>query len=88
MLRMISVEAGEMARRHVPDAELEYRDPAENARVADVLRRMTEARLVVKGKETDDQPYVEPAHDELVRGWDHLLGGLARIRKGCFSGES
>ena len=35
MLRMISVEGGEMARRHVPDAELDYREPAENARVAE-----------------------------------------------------
>ena len=73
MLRMISVEGGELARRHVPDDELVYDDPDENRRVEEVIRRLTEARLVVKGKETDDQPYVEPAHDELVRGWDKLL---------------
>ena len=28
---------------------------------------------MVEGKEIDDQPYMEPAHDELVRGWDQLL---------------
>jgi WD40 repeat protein len=73
MLRMISLEAGEVARRHVPDMELVYTEPAENTRVAEVLRRLTEARLVVEGKETDDEPYVEPAHDEFVRGWSRLL---------------
>ena len=73
MLRMISVEAGEVARRHVADSELVFAEPAENARVAEVLRRLTEARLVVAGKETDDEPYVEPAHDEFVRGWNRLL---------------
>ena len=56
--------------------------------MAEVLRRLTEARLVVEGKETDDEPYVEPAHDELVRGWDRLLEWRAAIRKVCFSGGS
>ena len=73
MLRMISVEAGDVARRHVPDTELVFTEPAENARVVDVLNQLTEARLVVKGKETDDEPYAEPAHDEFVRGWSRLL---------------
>ena len=82
MLRMISVEAGEMARRRVPDDELVYREPGENERVAEVLRRLTEARLVVEGKETDDEPYVEPAHDELVRGWDRLLEWSRRDQEG------
>ncbi len=82
MLRMISADAGKPARRHVPDTELVYRDPAENKRVADVLRRLTEARLVVKGKETGDEPYVEPAHDEIVRGWDRLDGWFRDEQEG------
>jgi WD40 repeat protein len=82
MLRMISVEAGELARRRVQDAELVYRDPAENVRVADVLCRLIGARLVVKGTETDDQPYVEPAHDELIRGWDRLLQWARKGQEG------
>ncbi len=73
MLRMISLEGGELARRHVPDDELVYDSPDENRRVQEVIRRLTEARLVVEGKESDAQPFVEPAHDELVRGWDKLL---------------
>ena len=72
MLRMISVEGVELARRHVPDDELVFESPEENLRVQEVIRRLTEARLVVEGKESDDQPYTEPAHDELVRGWDRL----------------
>jgi WD40 repeat protein len=72
MLRMISVEGGELARRHVPDDELVYDDPEENRRVEEVIRRLTAARLVVEGKESDDQSYIEPAHDELIRGWDRL----------------
>jgi WD40 repeat protein len=72
MLRMISVEGGEIARRHVPDSELFYDDPDENRRREEVIRRLTEARLIVEGKEFDDQSYIEPAHDELVRGWDRL----------------
>jgi hypothetical protein len=73
MLRMVSVEGGEIARRRVPDDELVYEAPADNLRVSEVVRKLTDARLVVEGNETDDQPYVEPAHDELIRGWDRLL---------------
>ena len=72
MLRMVSIEGGELARRRVPRAELEYGDPAENTRIAEVLRRLTGARLLVEGSE-GGHPYVEPAHDELVRGWSRLL---------------
>jgi WD40 repeat protein len=72
MLRMISVEAGEPARRHVLDDELRYEDPDENRRVDEIVGRLTEARLVVEGTESDDQPYIEPAHDALVSGWDRL----------------
>ena len=58
------------------------RVPPRTQRVAEVLRRLTEARLVVEGKETDDQPYVEPAHDELVRGWDRLLEWARKDQEG------
>jgi hypothetical protein len=73
MLRMVSVEGGELARRRVPSEEFVYEDPEENRRVQEILRRLTEARLVVEGKEVDSEPFVEPAHDELIRGWDILL---------------
>lgn len=73
MLRMVSVEGGELARRRVPESELAYRDDDETQRVKDVLDTLVSARLVVKGKEPDGDPFVEPAHDALVRGWDKLL---------------
>ncbi len=84
MLRMVSVEGGELTRRHVLKKELCYDEPEENRRVEEVISRLTGARLVVEGKEPDDQTYVEPAHDELIRGWDRLAewtrDGLSTIQ--------
>ncbi|QFS49584.1 caspase family protein [Nostoc sphaeroides] len=72
MLRMVAVGAGELARRRVSLSELEY-PPGENERVQEVIHHFTNARLLVKGKDIDEKPYVEPAHDALVRGWQKLL---------------
>ncbi|RCJ37936.1 hypothetical protein A6770_14220 [Nostoc minutum NIES-26] len=72
MLRMVAVGGGEFARRRVPLSELEY-PPAENQRVKEIIRRFTDARLLVEGQDTEGNPYVEPAHDALVRGWQKLL---------------
>jgi hypothetical protein len=72
MLRMVAVEAGELARQRVPRADLEFADAAENARVGEVLRRLEAARLVVAGRDDAGEPYVEPAHDALVGAWDRL----------------
>ena len=78
MLRMISTEGGELTRRKVPLAELVYSDPDENKRIEKILNRLTDkdVRLLVSGalKRPDgsDEPYVEPAHDALVRAWDKL----------------
>jgi WD40 repeat protein len=71
MLRMVVIEGGGVARRRVPESELVYPDLEENKRVAQVSDRLVKARLLVKGQETGE-PYVEPAHDFLVRGWDNL----------------
>ncbi|WP_392529982.1 caspase family protein [Nostoc sp. C117] len=72
MLRMIALGGGELARRRVPLSELEY-PPEKNSLVKEVIERFTKARLLVKGEDTDGNPYVEPAHDALVRGWQKLL---------------
>ncbi len=72
MLRMVSVEGGESARRRVPKSELLYRDAEENKRVQRVIQAFCEARLIVEGTNSQGEPYVEPAHDALVRGWDKL----------------
>jgi hypothetical protein len=65
VLRMVSVE-GDLAGRRVPMDDLDY-SPDENRRVQEVIERLVDARLVVKG-----QDYVEPAHDALVRAWKTL----------------
>ncbi|MFB2770842.1 caspase family protein [Pelatocladus sp. BLCC-F211] len=70
MLRMVAV-GGELARRRVPLSELEYPEP-ENARVMEVIRRFSVARLLVQGQDVEGQPYVEPAHDALVQEWQKL----------------
>jgi hypothetical protein len=46
MLRMVSFEGGGLARRRVPRSELVYSTHDENARVATVLERLSNARLV------------------------------------------
>ena len=73
MLRMIAVAGGELARRRVPLSELVYSDDEENARVQQLLDNLIAARLLVRGQDEQSEPYVEPAHDALVRGWDKLL---------------
>lgn len=79
MLRMVSGGAGSLAKRRVSDAELTFADAAQGARVQDVLARLTAARLVVEGTESDGTGYAEPAHDALVRGWGRLVGWIHEV---------
>ena len=72
MLRMVAVDVGELARRKVLLSELEY-PQTKNEQVQQVIRQFTEARLLVKGQDSEGNSYVEPAHDALVRGWQKLL---------------
>ena len=78
MLRMVSVEGGDLARRRVALSELAYPTEEENTRVKAVLDRLVDARLLVRGSSdhpdgTQGEAYVEPAHDALVLAWDKLL---------------
>ncbi len=73
MLRLVTGEGGGLARRRVMDAELDFADMDEHARAANVVQRLTAARLLVEGKEPDGEAFVEPAHDALVRGWGRLM---------------
>ncbi|MEP0924351.1 caspase family protein [Leptolyngbya sp. ST-U4] len=72
MLRMLTLEGGETARRRVPDSELVYPTQEESDRVRQVVERLVNARLLVRGQLETGEPYVEPAHDFLVRGWGRL----------------
>ncbi|MEH1976679.1 MAG: caspase family protein [Nostoc sp.] len=73
MLRMISLQGSELARRQVPKSELIYPDKQKSDRVQTVIKRFSEARLIIEGSNSQGEPYVEPAHDALVEGWDKLL---------------
>jgi WD40 repeat protein/energy-coupling factor transporter ATP-binding protein EcfA2 len=72
MLRMVVIDGGGVTRRRLPEPELIYLSSEENERVKLVIDKLILARLIVKGKESEEQPYIEPAHDFLVRGWDKL----------------
>jgi len=72
MLRMLTLEGSETARRRVPDSELIYPSPEESDRVKQVVDHLVKVRLLVKGQLETGETYVEPAHDFLVRGWDRL----------------
>lgn len=81
MLRMVSAESADgLARRRVPRSELEYEGEEESRHAAEVIKRLSEARLVVEGIE-DDKPYVEPAHDALVRAWDKLIVWINEVKR-------
>ncbi|MEC4812549.1 MAG: caspase family protein [Scytonema sp. PMC 1069.18] len=68
-----TLQGGELARRQVPKSELVYADEKENTRVQTVIKHFSDARLIVEGSNSQGKPYVEPAHDALVLGWDKLL---------------
>jgi WD40 repeat protein len=70
MLRMVAI-GGEMARRQVPESELRYPEP-ENTRVQAAIDQLLSARLLVSSTDANGRPYIEPAHDALVRGWEKL----------------
>jgi hypothetical protein len=87
-IRMVAIVGGEIARRRVPRDELVYEDPEENRRVADVLQRFHEARLISQGTEklrdggtrhSGTGAYAEPTHDELVRGWTKVSQWLDEV---------
>ncbi len=73
MLRMISLQGGELARRQVLKSELVYPFQEQSDHVKTVIERFSQARLIVAGSNPQGEPYVEPAHDALMQGWDKLL---------------
>jgi WD40 repeat protein len=75
--RLVSIEAGEYARRRVLHREFEASDPNENARVANILACLDQERLLVTD-EVANQRYAELAHDALILGWDRLLNWIRK----------
>ncbi len=72
MLRMVSLEGGELAGKRIFAEELQFSDAAESTRLQKIADRLVEARLLLKGTDAQGQTYVEPAHDALVRAWGRL----------------
>lgn len=71
MLRMVAISGGESARRRVPTSELVYPEP-KNKQVQKVIHYFLETRLLIRGLDAENQEYIEPAHDALVKGWVRL----------------
>ena len=76
MLRMVTDEGGDLAKRRLGENEQQWPDPKEVARVRTVLDQLIGARLLVSGgtdgADGDRVAYVEPAHDMLVMSWDQI----------------
>lgn len=80
LLRMVSVEGGEIARRTVTHRELQSGSRIEDQRIVRIAELLVEARLLVgvvppsvsQLTWSEDQS-LEPAHDYLVKGWPRLV---------------
>jgi hypothetical protein len=79
MLRMVSLEGGEIASRRVLEEDLEFADPEETERVNHVAQRLVQARLVSTGRDKRERVFYEPAHDALVRAWGSLWDWIKGI---------
>ncbi|MGH1437622.1 MAG: eIF2A-related protein [Lewinella sp.] len=72
MLRMVSLEGGELASRRVASSDLVFSNPAESERLQNVAQQLVTARLISTGVDPQGQTFFEPAHDALVRAWARL----------------
>ena len=72
MIRMVSLEGGELASRRVLNEDLIFSDVKETERIKKVAQQLIEARLVSSGRDARGETYYEPAHDALVRAWARL----------------
>lgn len=79
MMRMVSLEGGELAGKRVYAEELEFSSETETARIQSVAEQLVEARLILRGKDLQDRVYLEPAHDALVRAWARLWEWIKAI---------
>jgi WD40 repeat protein len=85
MLRMVSLEGGELASRRVQQEDLSFSDPEETERVLRVAHQLVDARLIATGREPQGQTYFEPAHDALIRAWARLWEWVKAIGDGKLS---
>lgn len=71
MLRMISTSGGEITRRKVYREELQFGEQ-KNARINELLEKLTEEGLIISASDSRDNPYYEPVHDALIRSWRRI----------------
>ena len=88
MLRMVSIEGGELAGKRVLTEDLQFVNPEETIRVKAVTNQLVEARLVQQGKDTQGKIFIEPAHDALVRAWRRLWEWVKTIGEDKLSWQS
>lgn len=74
LLRMVSPEGSEPARRRLPLSELDYAQSEDNERVQSVLAALAASRLIVVQTSGDVGRCVEPSHDFLLTAWARLHG--------------
>lgn len=85
MLRMVSLEGGELASRRVLEIDLQFKDTLETERIQKVAQQLVEARLISSGLDHEGRTYYEPAHDALVRAWARLWEWIRGIGEGKLS---
>ncbi|MGB3300715.1 MAG: caspase family protein [Phormidesmis sp.] len=77
MLRMVTINGGELARRRVPLSELVY--PCRiNVLSEQAIAHFSQARLLIEGQDAEGNACIEPAHDALVRGWQRLQSWISK----------
>lgn len=91
MLRMLTLEGGEVARRRVLRSELDYSGSEtgerleKNAQVEEIIQSLVDARLLTRGeqegKDYEGRDYIEPAHDLLVRGWELIQKWIEKYQE-------
>lgn len=78
LLRMVSQEqnGAEIKMRPILKKELVYLEEEENTRIAKVLDKLIEARLVVASTNSVLETTIVPIHEALILSWDTLLGWI------------
>ena len=72
LLRMLSLEGGELSANRLSEEELLFHSPDESQRVDEIAESLVQARLITKGRDRKGHIYIEPAHDALIRSWSRL----------------
>lgn len=84
MMRMVSLQTGELVGKRVYNKELIYEAAPETARQQAISKQLIKARLLLRGRDAEGRVYIEPAHDALVRGWARLWKWIKELGEEMF----